>query len=419
MKKNSVLSVLAMLAVLLVAGAANAINVVINEVQVDDTTVSVGATNRLDVERDAEVEIEVRLTASQNVKDMEVQAFFSGYEYNDDTPLSDATPLFDADANVTYVKKLHIRLPDDVEEDDYLLRVIASNRNDAELIQNYRIKLDVPRHSIQVQDIILNPDSRVKAGSALLATVRLDNKGERDEDDVKVTVSIPQLGISASDYIDEIESDDQEETEEIYLRVPKCAKPGTYDVAIDVDYDEGHKSASAAQRIEVLADDTCGDTSVAAKPTTSVAAGSTIQDVNGGEGVIFPIAIQNNGKTSRSYTLSVSGLDSDLGAKVTPGNTVVVDAGQTKTLYLFISPRKDSATGMKPFTATITSGSDTVEQLALTVNVHKPTRSLWDWMATLLKAALVALIVVLVVLALILAFRKAGKKDDAKPQTYY
>jgi len=419
MKKNNVLSVLAMLAVLLVAGAANAINVVINEVQVDDTTVSVGATNRLDVERDAEVEIEVRFTATQDVKNMEVQASFSGYEYNDDTPLSDATPLFDADANVTYVKKLHIRLPDDVEEDDYLLRVIASNRNDVELIQNYRIKLDVPRHGIQIQDVILNPDSRVKAGSALLATVRLDNKGEKDEDDVKVTVSIPQLGISASDYIDEIESDDQEETEEIYLRVPKCAKPGNYDVVVDVDYDEGHKSANANQRIEVLTDDTCGDTSVAAKPTTSVTAGSTIQDVNSGEGVIFPIAVQNNGKSSRSYTLSVSGLDSDLGAKVTPGNTVVVDAGQSKTLYLFISPRKDAATGMKPFTATVMSGGDTVEQLALTVNVHKPTRSLWDWMATFLKAALVALIVVLVVLALILAVRKAGKKDDTKPQTYY
>ena len=419
-KTTGMLSTIALLTVLLIAGAAHAINVVINEVQVDDTTVSVGATNRLDVERDARVEVEVRLTASQDTKDVEVQAFFSGYEYNDVQPLSDITSLFDADANVTYVKKLHIQLPDDVEEDDYLLRVIVSNRNDVELIQNYRIKLDVPRHGVQIQDVVLSPDSRVKAGSALLATVRVDNRGEKDEDDVKITVAVPQLGISASDYIDEVESDDQEESEELYLRVPRCTKAGTYDLLVTVDYDEGHRQAQATKRIEILADETCPEgTGVQAQKTSLVAVGSTVQDVNTGEGVIFPIAITNNGRTSRTYTLSVSGLDSDLGAKVTPANTIVIDGGQTKTMYLFIAPSKSAATGSRAFTATVTSGTETVEQTALTVNVHKAGRSAWDWITMLLKGALVALIIVLVVLALILAFRQTGKKDDAKPQTYY
>ena len=64
----------------------------------------------------------------------------------------------------------------------------------------------------------------------MLATVRVENKGQKDEDDVKVTVSIPALGLSATDYIDEVEEDEEEETEELFIRMPKCAEAGQYEL---------------------------------------------------------------------------------------------------------------------------------------------------------------------------------------------
>lgn len=261
MKATKTISMVAVMALLALAftGVASAISVTINEVQVDDTTVTVGSTNRLDLTRDAEFEVEVRLTAQEAVKDMEVQAFVSGYEYNSgDDRLSSTTALFDAAANVTYVKKLHIKLPDNVERDDYLLRVIATNRNDVELIQNYRLKLDVTRHELKIKDVLFSPAYEIKAGAALLTTVRVENQGERTEKDIKVTVSVPDLGLSATDYIDEIKSvDNEKETEEIYLRMPKCAKPGAYQVKVDLSYNEGHSSVSASRTMQVVEDDSC------------------------------------------------------------------------------------------------------------------------------------------------------------------
>jgi len=257
MKTTNIASICFALIALLVASAASAITVTIDEVQVDDTVVTLGAVNRLDVTRPSEIEVEIRMSATQNVRNMEIQALISGYEHNRDERIMETTPLFDADANITYVKKLSLRLPDNVKEDDYLLRITATDRNSVELVQNYRLKLDVPRHDLVIEDVILSPSDNLKAGSALLTTVRLENQGEKDEQDVKVTVSMPELGISAADYIDEIDSDDQEETEEIYLRVPRCVKAGEYTVDVTVEYNEFHDSFVQSQRIMVVQDDTC------------------------------------------------------------------------------------------------------------------------------------------------------------------
>jgi hypothetical protein len=49
------------------------------------------------------------------------------------------------------------------------------------------------------------------------------------------------LGVSATEYINEIEEDDEEEeTEEIFLRIPQCAEPGLYDVEVAVYFAEKH-----------------------------------------------------------------------------------------------------------------------------------------------------------------------------------
>jgi len=63
---------------------------------------------------------------------------------------------------------------------------------------------------------------------------------------VKVVVSIPDLGVSASDFIDELEAegddnDDQATTEEMFLRIPDNAETGEYTVRIEVYFDDMDK----------------------------------------------------------------------------------------------------------------------------------------------------------------------------------
>ena len=66
-------------------------------------------------------------------------------------------------------------------------------------------------HKLEIKDVIFSPEGDVDAGKAFLATVKVQNKGTKDEEDVKVKVAIPELGVSASAFIDEVEAEDEDD----------------------------------------------------------------------------------------------------------------------------------------------------------------------------------------------------------------
>jgi hypothetical protein len=237
--------------------ADNVVPVQIEGLEIDDIDIEPFGVNILDLERDDEFELEFKLESPEDADDVEIRAFISGYEYSDVEPVGDRIGPFDFDANVTYIRKMNLALPEDLDVDDYKLRVIVSNRNGGHESYEYDLQVNTKRHDVRIEDAVLSPNS-VKAGQAFLATVRLENKGQKDEDDVRVTVSVPALGISDVDYIDEIENgDEEEETEELFLRVPKCAEAGVYDVTIEAQYNDRRSSTMETTQITVLEDGAC------------------------------------------------------------------------------------------------------------------------------------------------------------------
>lgn len=251
-------TVLVFLLVASVASAQHWVGVGVTEAQIDDVVITPYAWNRLSLERDSEFELELHLESYRAAEDVEIQAFITGYEYNDVESIRAQIGPFDFDENVTYVKRLDLTLPEDLEEDDYKLRVFISDRDGFETSLEYDLKVDVPRHKLQIEDVLLTPGSSVKAGSSLLASVRVENQGEKDEEDVKVIMSIPELNVQASEYIEEIDSGDEEkETEELYLRLPRCAEAKEYKLQIDVIYNNGHDRTSAISKLNVLENEAC------------------------------------------------------------------------------------------------------------------------------------------------------------------
>ena len=233
------------------------VGVTIDRTQIDDVDVYPWAWSHVSFERGQELELEFHLRAIEDAEDVEIEASIKGYEYSSEDPVRASIGPFDLDEGVTYIKRMDLRLPENLDEDEYLLRVRISDRNSWETTVEYNLKVDVPRHKLSIKDAILTPSGNVEAGRALLASVRVENDGEKDEDDVKVTVSIPDYGISASDYIENIEYDEQEETEDLYLRLPQCAEPGEHVVRIDVFYDNNREQVSAATKINVLENEAC------------------------------------------------------------------------------------------------------------------------------------------------------------------
>jgi len=252
--------IVAMLVITLVAAAsaALAMPVSIDYVKVNGDAMDANTINRVVAERGDKLEIAVRVTAESNAKDVEIEAAISGYEYNDEPEnrIWDSTEVFDASAQASYVKKLYITLPDDIEQDDYRLRITVSDRNNEGNSTSYRFKIEGSRHDLQITDVVLSANT-VSQGSALLTTVRVENQGQNKEEDVKVSVSIPQLSLAASDYIDSISKDSQKSTEELYVRIPSCAKPGIYQLIAEASYNSGRGVSRSIQSFEVVGSDAC------------------------------------------------------------------------------------------------------------------------------------------------------------------
>lgn len=260
MKALKTLFVGLLLVLSMVATAAaqdSTVPVQIVSAEIDNTDIYANGKNVLDIERDDKFTLKLEMISSADVKDVEVRAFISGYEYSDVSDISARAGPFDFNKDVTYVKKLQMSLPKDLPTDNYKLRVFVADRFGNERLYRYDLSINSKRHDVRVDDVMLSPGSTVEAGQALLATVRLENFGQKDQDDVKVSVSVPQLGVSGVAYIEEIEADESEQTEEMFLRLPKCAEAGQYELKVKVEYNKGRDLFEKSMTINVLENEAC------------------------------------------------------------------------------------------------------------------------------------------------------------------
>jgi hypothetical protein len=254
------------LAFLAAASAAAALPAYIDSAKVNDQELVPNDWTRLDMQRTDKLELELQLSALEQVSDVQVQAFISGYEYNTgDSRIEADSANFDMEPNVTYVKRLSFTIPGDIAQDDYKLRIVVSDRNSDAIVEDYNLKIEGFRHAINIADVILS-DSVVKQGGALLAIVRVENWGQLTESNVKVTASVPELGLSASDFVDEIKVDKQKDSQELYLRVPTCAKAGVYKLNIEAAYNRGHDTVKASAPFEVIESGSCAIKHVVPQP---------------------------------------------------------------------------------------------------------------------------------------------------------
>lgn len=246
----------------LLASASLALPVVVEKVEIDDVAIEPNTVVRLNVERGKQFDIRVRVRPFVNLDNVEIMAFISGYEHNArDERLMDVSQLFDVNANISYVRTLRLAVPEDVEKDSYKIRLVVSDRFGDASTQDFNLLLDSKRHNIFVKDISVVPNN-VVSGGAVLAVVRVDNKGQRTERDIRVEVGIPELGVSGVDYIDEVKSEREEETEEIFLKIPQCAKPGLYNVVVSVSYNDARSRVLRNFALNVEDSPSCGDNAV-------------------------------------------------------------------------------------------------------------------------------------------------------------
>lgn len=386
------------------------------------------------------VVLHVENATEGDVDNLRLRAWIGGYEYDLIEDKTDVFKLSSSESRKSF--DLALELPEDmeIENDAYTLHVEVLNHN-VELAIPLSVEVTKTRHLVSIQDVYVSP-SDVNAGETAFVTVRLENMGDRKEEDIKVEASL--LGATATTYVDELvpveDSEDEEYNDDdetsssskpLVLRLPANAATGDYDLNVKVTYNRGHSVVEAVTVVHVLGEEAPAATDKpAVKAVVSVDA--TAQSVMAGEETVYKLTFANLGSETQLFSANVAGAQLWADARVDP-SFVSVAPGATGEMYVYLNVHDDAELGNHLFTLQLLSGENLVKELPLGAKVTENTSddkitgsSVASGLlsSSTLKIGFVGLIVLLVIIGLIVALRKL-KDDDEYPlepkegQTYY
>jgi len=410
MKKHfkGVLAALMLIFVLAVSSFVTAAPTV--NIEVNDIPVSTSET--LYVERGETVEVEVVFTSDVDMDSARVKAWVGGYEHKD---LEDRSEIKDIQANLKDREVLKFDIPEDMDASEIYTLNIQIYDKTSSFEYAYNLKIEEVRHNINIIDVIVRPTSKVLAGNAIFGNVRVENFGDKKEEDLKVVFKIPDIGVTQTTYIDEltaheIDNEDEEDSassDDVYLQIPSDAKSGIYDMQVDVYYNGGRSKVSETIQVEIV-----GDSSSVLSENTLLSIDSDTKDIVQGSENSYKVMIANTGDSAQIFSIEVAGEEMWGGSRVEPSFVNIAKDG-TGEVLVYVKADETSGLGKQMFTLKIKSGSFVIAEKTLYANIVE------DSSFGALKRALIigfsVLVIVLVLLALIIAFNKMREDDDEEP----
>lgn len=399
----------------------------IERIEVDGTEVF--DSDVVSVERGQTIEIAVwirgeAVISGDEVENVKVKAWISGSEFDD---VEDTSGVFTVEENVLYKKVLKLDIPEDFDiENEEVVRTTLNVEvydDDNSVQQEFKLRIQEQRHSLNIVDVIINPGLTVEAGKNVFGTVRVENLGEKTERDVKVTMSIPELGLSTRTFIDELvntadaENNDEDDkvsasSDELFLKVPEDTKEGTYTLKFLVTYNRGHSSVEKTYALNVK-----GGAAVLTQEAV-VSVDSTLQSVEAGKGAVFKVMVTNLGSKAMTFSTEVAGVSSWGNSRVDPA-TVTIASNQNGEMFVYIGSNENAQAQDYSATLTVKAGDMIVKQVPVTVKVASAQADSFGSLRKGLEIGFIVLLIVLVILGLILAARKLGGKEEEEGKTYY
>ena len=416
MKKTTfAMFIIAILATLVMPLAAAA-SVNVEYVKVNGDELINGTTERLELSE--ELDIKVRIIATDNVSNIKVSAELTGYEYADRNQydIYDVIVIDDLDEGDATSRTLTIEVPKDIDQDKNTLEIRFSDNDGTFATYTAKLNIQGLDNFIDIKRVSFDP-AEVVAGRALRTRVRLENLGEDNENDLYVQVAIPSLGPSmvVTADVDELEQEELTTTEDLLLRIPSCVEPGVYDVEVSVFYDNGYESTTVTEQIKVLGGECGATTDSETTDRTIITPPQSQEIVAGAAGTSFPVIIENDGTEDKTYLVSVSGVNGWGSAEVSTAATFV-RAGNTEVVYVYVSANPD-AVGQKTFVMTVSDGQNS-KDIAVQTRIlpgAEATDNGMDWKQWV-YTGIIVLLVIIVILGLAIGFRKANKDEE---EEYY
>ncbi len=352
--------------------------------------------------------------------DARVEVEIQGYEHGE---VRDVEGPFEVEPGVQYRKLLSFMLPDDIQASDDVNLNLEVKHDDGLVFLSFPVRIQEQRHSVNVFDVIFNPQNNARAGQPFFTTVRLENLGDNTEGSVRVNVAVPALGIQTSEFVDRLntfsdnDGDDAATTNDLLLFIPENAAEGDYDVVVSIEYNRGFDVNQRTFTMHVLgaqpvlpADDVEGTRVV-------VNVESETLSVETGEGAVYRFSVANLGQSPSTFNFELSNTGGWANTRVDPAS-VTVQPDQTKEVFVFVVPNEGTL-GPKAFNLRVLSNGDVLSDVQLVLNVLAPkseadAKTVFTWIFAVLLAILVILVVVVLAKKMV---SKEGKGIEG--QTYY
>ncbi len=387
--------------------------------KIDGEEVDLTGGNVLQVRRGDNVPIRMNVLALANVEDVQMTAMiayeYAEYEQNKVLQVSDD---FDLLAGETTRIDLDLDIPMNMEQDYYKLRVFVTDRYSNAMVYEYDLHVVGTQSSdaVVIKEAYLSPSNEILAGRAASALVKIENVGDDVLDDVTLIVSVPGLNIQDAETLEDLQAGEKDTFEKIILRVPSDAEAGTYTIEYKVKFDE-YESTTTTGTLVVIGD---------ANPSEEITMIQvpTAQAVNiGAAGAVYPIMITNNADSAKQYTISVEGIDAWGTVRIDPSASIVVDAHDSATAYMYVSADESAAAGEKFFQITVSDGVED-KNIPLTAIVQDAdSSSAWNGLKKVLEIGIIVLVIILILVGLIVGFNKLRgneeDEDDEDAKTYY
>ncbi len=382
---------------------------VITDVEVDDET---GDDDELLPGDTLEVEFEVENTlATLDIEDIKVKAWIED-ETGDRVSDRIESEKFDVEADDDKSLTMDIRVPLDLDEDDYVLILEARGEDEDSNVktnlQFEELKVERNSHDLLIDTVTLNPTEAQPGGSLELA-IHLYNIGNDEEDDVRLRVRNTELGIDKISETFELEESgsDADVTKRLVVDIPSLTKAGEYQFEVLVTYNEDSDSRSSFVPVTIAGEAVDVD-------AATITIGDTFASAQTGETVKFTMTLTNTEATTADYSVEISGVDNWASASIEP-ETIQLAAGAEMPVFVYLTP-KEGTSGDYTATINVKSGETTLSTKTLTVGVLAAKTQIFDFGTgagiavsdtNTLAFAVIIIVLVIVAIGLYVARRSA------------
>ena len=205
------------------------------------------------------VEVQSNFTDAEDleIEDITVEVTIEGIDDGND--LDEESADFDRDPGDKKRVTLKFEVPLEVEEDTFDVEIRAEgedeNGTDHEAVM--RLKLDVEKesHKLIITRNSLSPAEVSCSRKNVQAGINVINIGNEDEEDVKVHILNSDLGIDATEDVEELTAEPNEDESRFSntysFSIPNDAEAGSYPVIFRVLYDDDRKKSEETATLTV------------------------------------------------------------------------------------------------------------------------------------------------------------------------